>query len=142
MLTACVRVQLSARVFNFHLKLSASAISRALEMEMLQEVSCARAFQSLMSRACPNKHANSGHALSLHCFGADPDSVLSHGHLHRSIELERGGDLTTLQITEVLRRRLSRELEIAFLFGHSFLKVLHLLNFAIAINLVSHHADG
>ena len=89
-----------------------------------------------MARARPNKDTNSGDRAALLGLSADADAVLGHAGLHRSIKLQRRGDLTTLQVTEVLAGRLTRELQVAILLLQGLILLLGHLDLITAIDLI------
>lgn len=101
-LAARISVKLSPRVLHFDLKLAPRSVPRPLEVQVFQEVSSSRAFQSLVTSACPDKHADRSDRAATHVFSADTDAVLGHCHLEGSVELKGSRDLTADQVAKVL----------------------------------------
>ena len=115
MLARCICIKLCPSVFNFDFQLSSRTIRCSFEHEMLQEVSSTRAFKCFVAGARSNKYTDGGNLAIIHELSANFDAILRDSCLHWTINLEGFRNLSTLQITEILLSRLSRELQITLL---------------------------
>lgn len=111
---ARVRIQMRAHVFNFDLQLVTGTLRRALEVQMLQEVSRTRRVLGLITTASLNEDADCRDGARVVGLCDDSDAILNPSDLHWTIVFERCWDLASGQITEVLRSGSLAELESSF----------------------------
>ena len=137
MLTRSVGVELRARVLDLDFKLSTCAISCPLEVQVLEEVGRSGAIKRFVPGARADENTNGSDRAASHGLCADADAILRHAHLHRPVNFQRLRDLTTLKVAEILRSRLTRELQVLSFLLKAALIFLSLLNLGLAtIDLV------